>query len=176
MKCVVKNIRFPKAIMMVNCWDRFSNRKDLYTCDFRGLDVDEKRDIYLWTTFNWLRIEYGNMTIKISTLWGITPYMLLKFDRVSEEYVASTIFRVLVLTLGQLNPVHKCRIWGSNSDGYEAAASTAVIGTCFFPVSSLAYSFTLKMEVSYSSETSVDFQRTIRHCIPEDRTLHNHRY
>jgi streptogramin lyase len=31
------------------------------------------------------------------------------------------------------------------------------------------------MEATYSTETSVDFQRTTRCCIPEDRTLHNHR-
>jgi hypothetical protein len=29
--------------------------------------------------------------------------------------------------------------------------------------------------VMCSSETSVDFQRTTRRCIPEDRTVHNHR-
>jgi hypothetical protein len=39
----------------------------------------------------------------------------------------------------------------------------------------LADSSTLKMEVTYSSETSVDFQRTTRRYIPEERTLHNHR-
>jgi hypothetical protein len=31
------------------------------------------------------------------------------------------------------------------------------------------------MEVTYSSETSVDFQRTTRRYIPEDRTLQTHR-
>jgi hypothetical protein len=30
------------------------------------------------------------------------------------------------------------------------------------------------MEVTYSSETSGDFQQTTRCYIPEDRTLHNH--
>jgi hypothetical protein len=44
--------------------------------------------------------------------------------------------------------------------------------TCFTLVSSSAYSLTLKMEAIYSSETSVDFQRTT---IPEDRTPHIHR-
>jgi hypothetical protein len=39
----------------------------------------------------------------------------------------------------------------------------------------LAYSSTLKMEATFSCEKSVDFQRTTRHYIPEDRTLHNHR-
>jgi hypothetical protein len=37
----------------------------------------------------------------------------------------------------------------------------------------LAYSLTLKMEATCSSETSVDFQRTTGHYIPKDRTLHN---
>jgi hypothetical protein len=36
-------------------------------------------------------------------------------------------------------------------------------------------SSTLKMEAIYSSETSVDTQRTPRRNIPEDDTLHNHR-
>jgi hypothetical protein len=35
-------------------------------------------------------------------------------------------------------------------------------------------SSTLKMEVTCSFETSVDFQRTTRRYIPEDSTLHNH--
>jgi hypothetical protein len=36
-------------------------------------------------------------------------------------------------------------------------------------------SSTLKMEAICSSETSVDTQRTTRHYIPQDGTLHNHR-
>jgi hypothetical protein len=39
----------------------------------------------------------------------------------------------------------------------------------------LSHEATLKMEATCSSETSVDFQRTTRCYIPEDRTLHNHR-
>jgi hypothetical protein len=42
-------------------------------------------------------------------------------------------------------------------------------------VSCSDYSSTLKMEAVCSSETSVDFQRTTRRYIPQDRTLHNHR-
>jgi hypothetical protein len=38
-------------------------------------------------------------------------------------------------------------------------------------VSCLAYSSTLKIEAKSSSETSVDFQLTTLHYIPEDRTL-----
>jgi hypothetical protein len=41
----------------------------------------------------------------------------------------------------------------------------------FTSVSCLAYSSTLKMEVTYSFETSVDFQRIARRYIQEDKTL-----
>jgi hypothetical protein len=43
----------------------------------------------------------------------------------------------------------------------------------FRPVSCFAYSSTLKIEATYSSDTLVDFQRTARDYIPEDRTLHD---
>jgi hypothetical protein len=39
-------------------------------------------------------------------------------------------------------------------------------------VSCLAYSSTLKMEATCSSEMSVDFQQTVWRYIPDDRTLH----
>jgi hypothetical protein len=45
----------------------------------------------------------------------------------------------------------------------------------FALVSCPAYSSALKVEAMCSSETSVDFQRTARHYIPEDSALHNHR-
>jgi hypothetical protein len=35
---------------------------------------------------------------------------------------------------------------------------------------------TLKMYVTCASETSVDFQRTIRSCVPEYRNLRSHRF
>jgi hypothetical protein len=36
----------------------------------------------------------------------------------------------------------------------------------------VAYSLTLKMEATYSSGISVDFQQTTLHCIPEDEAIH----
>jgi hypothetical protein len=42
-------------------------------------------------------------------------------------------------------------------------------------VSYFSYPSTLKIEAICSFETSLDFHRTTRHCIPEDRTLHSHR-
>jgi hypothetical protein len=43
-------------------------------------------------------------------------------------------------------------------------------------VSCSAYSSTLKVEAMYSSEAAIDFQRTTWRYIPEDSTLHNHRF
>jgi hypothetical protein len=45
----------------------------------------------------------------------------------------------------------------------------------FTLVSCLAYSSTLKLEATRSSETSADFQRATRRYIPQHRTIHNHR-
>jgi hypothetical protein len=42
-------------------------------------------------------------------------------------------------------------------------------------VSCSAYPSTLNMKATFSSETSVSFQRTTRRYMPEHRTLHNHR-
>jgi hypothetical protein len=49
---------------------------------------------------------------------------------------------------------------------------SAHLATSCMLVSCLAYSSTLKMEVTYTCETSVDFQRTTQRYILEDRTLH----
>jgi hypothetical protein len=43
-------------------------------------------------------------------------------------------------------------------------------------VSCLTYFSTLKAEVTYSSETSVDIERTTWLDAPEDIAVHNHRY
>jgi hypothetical protein len=45
---------------------------------------------------------------------------------------------------------------------------------CFILLSWLVHSSILKMEATCSSKVSVDFQRTTRCYIPENRTLHNH--
>jgi hypothetical protein len=50
------------------------------------------------------------------------------------------------------------------------------IATWITFVSSLAYSSTLKMETTYSSETSFDFQRTTPHYMPKECIIHNHLY
>jgi hypothetical protein len=83
------------------------------------------------------------------------------------------------LTLGR----HACRtVLGEPANltefyllGYNAIYSRALLVVSFTLVSCLTYSSTLKMEVTCSSDTSVDLQRTTRRYIPEDWTLHNHR-
>jgi hypothetical protein len=51
----------------------------------------------------------------------------------------------------------------------------ALLATNFKLASCLAYSMTLNMEATRSSEKSVHFQRTTLYYIPEDRSFHNHR-
>jgi hypothetical protein len=48
------------------------------------------------------------------------------------------------------------------------------VAACFMLVSSLVYSSTLKTEVTWSSEMSINFHRTPWHYIPKDTTPHNH--
>jgi hypothetical protein len=60
-----------------------------------------------------------------------------------------------------------CRIWGSHSGGYEELC----FPLAFTLVSCSAYSSTLKIEGTYTSETSVDTQRTILRYFPKDSTL-----
>jgi hypothetical protein len=75
-------------------------------------------------------------------------------------------------------------LWGSLSGGYTEVCllgynAVSSVETSYLSllaiwtklVSCLAYSSTLKMEATCSSETSVDFQRTTRRYIPEVRTL-----
>jgi hypothetical protein len=50
-----------------------------------------------------------------------------------------------------------------------------LLGTCFMQIFWLACFSTLKMEATFLSETSVDFQRSTRGYIPEDRTLNKYR-
>jgi hypothetical protein len=48
----------------------------------------------------------------------------------------------------------------------------ALLATCFTLDFCLAYSSTLKMEATFSSGTSVDFQQAVRCYIPDDKTVH----
>jgi hypothetical protein len=56
---------------------------------------------------------------------------------------------------------------------FEGTCRLPLHAVCFSLISCLAYS-TLNIEATCYSETSVDFQRTTRRYIPEERTLRNH--
>jgi hypothetical protein len=56
----------------------------------------------------------------------------------------------------------------------QARNQLCLLPTCFMLVFCLAYSTPLTMEAIYFAETSVDFHRTTRHYILEDRTLNHH--
>jgi hypothetical protein len=58
--------------------------------------------------------------------------------------------------------------------GLKSKPSKKPAGSKRSSESCLAYSSTMKMVVKCSSQMSVDFQRNIQHCIPEDRTLYNY--
>jgi hypothetical protein len=55
----------------------------------------------------------------------------------------------------------------------EKTGLAQMTGRIFTLVSYLAHFSTLKMEEACFSETSVNFQRSIWHYTPDDRTLHN---
>jgi hypothetical protein len=67
--------------------------------------------------------------------------------------------------------VVRCRVWGPHIGGYEESFENQPTfrRTCrLHSQHNLAYSSTLKMEATCSSETSVDFQRITRRYIPEE--------
>jgi hypothetical protein len=63
---------------------------------------------------------------------------------------------------------------GSKSKPSKKPVWSMKLATCFMLVSCLAYSSTLKMKATYSSEMSVSFQRTAWRHIPAERTLRNY--
>jgi hypothetical protein len=93
------------------------------------------------------------MLIKSSVFWDITPCSPLKVDR----------------CFGGTSHLH------FQGRRIRQARNQSEAGRKQILVSFLAYYSTLKMEVTCSSETLIDFQRTTRPYIPEERTLHNHR-
>jgi hypothetical protein len=70
-----------------------------------------------------------------------------------------------------------CRFYlkGLRTSQAETSVEQVAITARLTLVSCLAIFSTLQMEMICISETSVNFQRTTRRCIPEDRSLHNYR-
>jgi hypothetical protein len=81
-------------------------------------------------------------------------------------YIACIPFKVSRGFGGTLPPFFRVEVLATQE------TSQALLATCLLLVSGLTYSLTLKMETIYSSETSVNFQRTTRNSVPEDIALH----
>jgi hypothetical protein len=87
-----------------------------------------------------------------------------------QSFVGFEVLRAVIMK----NPIFWCitpcrPVKVNRSFGLSARAPLA---TCFMLGSSLAYSSTLTMEATYSSETSVDFERITRRYISKERTVH----
>jgi hypothetical protein len=100
-----------------------------------------------------MKPSFSKIRVEEFCLLGYTPCSRLKVNRRFG---------------GTRRPHHHSRII---SRAWKQVASRA-----FTLVSCSTYSSILNMEAICSSETSVDFQWTTRRYIPEDRTLHNHRF
>jgi hypothetical protein len=96
--------------------------------------------------------------MKSSTFWDVVSHIASWWSTdVSVEHVTPT-FRV--------------KEWAKQETMKKEAANRALLATCFMLISCSANSSALKMEVTCSSEMSVNIQLTIWCYIPEDRTLH----
>jgi hypothetical protein len=64
-----------------------------------------------------------------------------------------------------------CRLHLQDQRISKAKKPALLAATCFMVFSCMSYFLILKMETTYSSETSVEFSTTTRRYISEDRTL-----
>jgi hypothetical protein len=102
--------------------------------------------------------------MKSPVFWDITPCRPLKVNgRFGETCTLHLQGRRISQASNQREACSKLATW------------YFLLATFFTLISCLAYSSTLMMQMTCSSETSVNFKRTTRRYIPENRTLHNHR-
>jgi hypothetical protein len=91
-------------------------------------------------------------------------------------YVNNRVYEVFrILGYNAVSSVESQPTVRKNISPPSSESNNKPIKKLLLPVSCFLILATLKMEATCSSETLVDFQRTIRRCIPKDRTLHNHR-
>jgi hypothetical protein len=94
--------------------------------------------------------------------------------------VANSVARILCSPLkvyrssGETSCLH-LQGWRLNQtiSKHDGGSQQSLLVTCSMLDTNLDYSSTLKMKAICSSGTSVNFERTTRHFIPEGRTLHN---
>jgi hypothetical protein len=104
-------------------------------------------------------IVLNNIILMSSVFWDIRAYTPLKVNR---NYGGTCRLHPQGRRISQARNQH------------EVGSMQALLTAYFMLVSCLAYSAP-KMKATYSSETSVSFQRTTGRYIPNDRTLQNHR-
>jgi hypothetical protein len=125
---------------------------------FHGEESRSMRSPAFWNVMPWCAVA-------ACLAFSKKQHVLLK-----EWWTSTTLRRVVLWDITSCSPLkvnqHFGRTWCLHLQ--------ALLATCFKLVSCSAYSWTLKMEATCSSETSVDFQRTTHRYIPEHRTLHNH--
>jgi hypothetical protein len=78
----------------------------------------------------------------------------------------------LFLFLSDLFPLEE--FYSLEYNTVQSIESQALLATCLMLVSCVAYSSTLKMEVTCCFKTLADFQQTTQQYIPENRNLRNH--
>jgi hypothetical protein len=149
---------FPRNLMLVHLQQQF-------------------RDLFL-------HLKFGYMAI-ISKLWMCVLLFISKtiiiwsiIQSANIEHI-QTIFFVYLVRLYKVVTYTDGITWFCNilnRRQFCLLGCKAPLPACSFKmISRLAYSSALKMEAIYPSEMSVDFHWTTWRCIPEERTLHDHR-
>jgi hypothetical protein len=94
----------------------------------------------------------------------------------TDVYVRFEVLTAVVIT--QYSPLkvilwfgRPCRLLLQDRKISQARNQPALLATCLTFVSCFAYSLTLKMATTYSSDTSVGFKQTTLRYIPDDRAL-----
>jgi hypothetical protein len=116
--------------------------------------------------------KWKNILLKSSGFWDITSCSPLKANRC---FGGTCCLHLQGQRISQR--INQNEAGSKQSSAYRLfhAGFFALLATCFTLVSYLAYTSTLRMEVTCSSKTLVDFEGITWSYSPEDRTLNNHR-
>jgi hypothetical protein len=120
------------------------------------------RELTMWPVRLSIHCTWPDTNLKTSVFWDISLCSPLKVNRPFEVTCRPQ------LQCETINKAKKSRM--------KQVAWIALFATCLLPDSFLAYSSTMKMEGKFASETSVVFHQYTRRYVPQDTTLHTHRY
>jgi hypothetical protein len=139
-------------------------------CRSRGPGFDSRRYQIFWEVVDLERVPLS----LVSTIEELLGRNSSCFGLEIREYGCEDPLRWPLGTLC----LQKLSLTSPTSDGRSVIiVRSRTKAAVFFIVVFVFYFSTLKMEALYSSEREVGFQRITRgySCIPEDRSLHNHR-